>query len=161
MTLELLTRVLLILLGAVVLNGLVRSGIRRIMRGGKGAELRIRGVAFFLDRASSVFFAVIAIMMVLDSFRIDTRPLLTGVGVAGLFATFASQAILKDVFSGIFVFFEDLYEEGDRIALDDTKGVVQRLTLRKTVLKDRTGRLHHIPHGGVKIVTVEAKRRTV
>ena len=39
MTLELITRVLLILLGAVVLNGLVRFGIRRIMRGGKGLEL--------------------------------------------------------------------------------------------------------------------------
>ncbi len=161
MSLETITILLLILLGAVVLNALVRSGIRRFMQNIKSDEVRIRGVAHFLDRASSVFFVAIALMMILDTLHVDTRPLLAGVGIAGLFVTLGAQTILKDVFSGLFVFFEDLYEEGDTIALDDTKGIVQCLTLRKTVIRDSRGKLHHIPHGSVKIVTVEGKRRTL
>lgn len=161
MNIEIFIKVLLILLGAVVLNAIVRSAIRGFMAKGRNGGVRIRGIALFLDRTSSVFFLVIAVMMIFDAFQIDTRPLLTGVGVAGLFITFGAQAILKDVFSGMFVFFEDLYEEGDRIALDETKGTVEQITLRKTIIRDGAGKLHHIPHGSVKIVTVEGKRSGV
>jgi small conductance mechanosensitive channel len=157
MIFEILTSVLLILLGAVVFNALVRSGIRRLHAKSARGGVRFRGIALFFHRTSSAFFALVALLMILDVLRVDTGPLLAGLGIAGLLVTLGAQAIFKDVFSGIFVFFEDLYNEGDSIALDETKGIVELLTLRKTVIRDSRGMLHHIPHGSVKIVTVRGR----
>ncbi len=153
-------RVLLIVLGAVLVNSAVRSAFRVLCLRARDKAV-LRKVALLIDRASSIFFASIAVVMILDALTIDIRPLLAGAGIVGLVVTFGAQAVLKDVFAGLFIFLENLYEEGDAVSLNDITGRVARLTLRKTVIRDKLGRLHHIPHGSVNIITVAPKKRNI
>jgi len=52
--------------------------------------------------------------------------------------------------AGLFIILENQYRVGDVVCLDDVCGGVEDITLRKTVLRDLDGALHHIPNGSFK-----------
>ncbi len=145
--------VLFIILGVVLINGIVREGIRHWLRQPIN-DIRMRSVALFLERSSFILFGAIGLLMILDELAIDTRPILAGAGIAGITLSLGAQALLKDVFAGIFIFLDGLYAEGDMVKLEDIEGKVERLTLRKTILRDVKGNTYHIPHGNVKFIGV-------
>ncbi len=97
--------------------------------------------------------------MVLKELSIDITPLLTGAGILGLIITFSLQTLLKDVVAGVFILFESQYSPGTRVILNDISGVVERLSLRSTVLRDADGNLAYIPNGSIGVVRVISKKK--
>jgi small-conductance mechanosensitive channel len=91
--------------------------------------------------------------MILREFGVDIAPILAGVGVAGLAIGFGAQSLVKDVLAGMFVLIENQYNVGDVVRLADTPGLVEKVTLRATTLRDLEGRVHIIPNGVIGVVT--------
>ncbi|HEY0808687.1 MAG TPA: mechanosensitive ion channel domain-containing protein, partial [Longimicrobiales bacterium] len=58
-----------------------------------------------------------------------------------------------DVISGTFILIEGQFGIGDVIRIGDTGGLVEKLTLRTTVLRDERGAVHIIPNGEIKMVS--------
>lgn len=97
---------------------------------------------------------LIALGMILREVHIDPSPLLASAGIVGLAVSFGAQALIKDVFAGLCILIENQYCEGDRVQIIEISGTVIELTLRKTVIRDEHGALHHIPNGSIPVVTV-------
>lgn len=97
--------------------------------------------------------AVLAVLTLLGSMRVDVRPILTGVGVAGLAISLAAQNIIRDFLNGIFVVMEDHYAVGDVIRAGDVTGVVERFSLRTTQIRTLDGELAIVPNGTLSGVT--------
>lgn len=93
---------------------------------------------------------VMAILMVLSEFGISIGPLIVGAGIIGIALGFGAQYIIRDFLAGIFIILEDQYRVGDVINIANTGGLVQDVTLRKTVLRDLDGVEHHIPNGEIR-----------
>jgi small-conductance mechanosensitive channel len=91
----------------------------------------------------------IAILMVLDETGRDITPLLAGAGIAGVAIGFGAQSLVKDVLNGLFIILEDQYRKGDVITIAGLSGMVEDVSLRRTVLRDRNGTVHTIPNGQV------------
>jgi len=91
----------------------------------------------------------ITIVMILPEFGVNIAPILAGAGVLGLAIGFGTQNVVKDFLAGLFVIIENQYRVEDYICLDDTCGTVEDITLRKTVLRDLHGTVHHLTHGTV------------
>lgn len=126
-----------------------------IIRGGTtGKDRRIKTMKNVVLRTGITLICLFAFIMLLREFSLDPSPLLASAGLAGLAISFGAQALIRDLFSGIFILSENQYSEGDTVKLDEIKGIVESITLRKTVLRDTHNTLHHIPHGQVKIVSV-------
>ena len=87
----------------------------------------------------------------------DIGPILASAGIAGLAIGFGAQSLVKDVISGFFILFEDQYGVGDVVKIGDLSGVVERMTLRVTVLRNLEGQVHVIPNGNIHNVTVMTK----
>jgi small-conductance mechanosensitive channel len=66
---------------------------------------------------------------------------------------FGAQSLIKDYFTGFMVLMEQQYMIGDVVKIGDVAGLVERITMRMTVLRDLEGRAHFIPHGQIAIVT--------
>jgi len=65
---------------------------------------------------------------------------------------------VKDVISGFFLLMENQFGVGDIVNLDDKNiGVVERMTLRITQLRDAEGRAHFVPNGSIMRVVVLSK----
>jgi moderate conductance mechanosensitive channel len=84
-------------------------------------------------------------------------PLLASAGIVGLAVGFGAQSLVKDVISGFFILFEDQFGVGDVVKIGDFSGVVEKMTLRATVLRNLEGQVYVVPNGNIQHVIVTTK----
>lgn len=110
-----------------------------------------------LIRIFAVTFRVVLIilvgMMFLQEIGIMIGPILAGAGIVGLALGFGGQYIIRDLITGLFIILENQYRIGDVVFLNETSGLVEDISLRRSTLRDLDGTVHHIPHGEIKIVS--------
>jgi moderate conductance mechanosensitive channel len=94
-----------------------------------------------------------ALLMILRQVGVEIGPLLAGVGVAGLAIGFGAQSLVKDFLAGVFVLIENQYHVGDVAKMAGVAGVVEKITLRATTLRDLEGNVHIVPNGSLDVVT--------
>lgn len=90
---------------------------------------------------------------ILDALNIPTQPILATAGLGGIAIGFGAQSLVRDVFTGFFILFEDQYSVGDYVTITGITGTVEDMGLRTTRLRSFNGDLHIIPNGEVKTVT--------
>jgi len=98
----------------------------------------------------SLLIWVIAIVMILSQLGVDIAPLLAALGVAALALGFAAQNIIRDYLHGFFILMEDWYREGEVAVIQGTGGLVEKITLRRTILRDLNGAMHIFPNSTVE-----------
>jgi small conductance mechanosensitive channel len=99
-----------------------------------------------------VLVVIAASLMALSNF-VDIAPLLAGAGLAGLAVSLGAQTLIGDLIGGVLILVENQYGVGDVIEVGDVAGVVEKLTLRVTYVRDIKGRLHIVPNGEVRTVS--------
>ena len=83
----------------------------------------------------------------------DLTTLLAGAGVFGLAISFGSQALVRDIVSGIFFMSDDAFRVGEYIDTGRLKGTVERVTMRSVRLRHQNGQIHTIPFGQLSAIT--------
>jgi small-conductance mechanosensitive channel len=154
-------RILVILIGASVSTKLVRLVTLRIEKAVEDEdpttlserEKRAQTLGKIMRHTWSVLVYVIALMMILKEIGMDIGPILAGAGIAGLAIGFGAQTLVKDIISGFFIMLENNFRVGDVIQVGGAAGLVERMTLRVTVLRDLEGKVHVIPNGSIDVVT--------
>jgi hypothetical protein len=96
---------------------------------------------------------VVAVLIVLSRLGIDTAPLIAGAGVFGLALSFGSQALVRDIISGLFYMWDDAFRVGEYIDTGRLKGTVETLGVRSVKVRHHNGPLHTIPYGQLGAVT--------
>jgi moderate conductance mechanosensitive channel len=115
-------------------------------------EKRAETLAQILNASSRIFAITIGAFMVLRELDFNITPLLTGAGIAGVALGLGAQSIVRDYLNGFFVLMENQFRVGDVIRIDTHEGLVEKITLRTTMLRDVEGGLHIIPNGEIKSV---------
>jgi small-conductance mechanosensitive channel len=100
-----------------------------------------------------VLIVIIVLFMILSELDVPVVPVLAGFGVAGIAIGFGAQYLVRDLIAGSFIIMENQYRVDDRIKIGEVFGLVEEVNLRKTVVRDWDGMLHHIPNGAIEIVT--------
>ncbi len=83
--------------------------------------------------------ALIAILLILDIYKIDTKTIIASIGVIGAVVGLALQDSLKDFFAGLFIIFENQYALGDYIKIGDFMGEVIAIGMKTTKIRAYTG----------------------
>lgn len=115
-------------------------------------EQRALTVASLLNNVGLMAIVGITILMILGTF-IEIGPLLAGVGVLGLAFSFGAQSLVKDLIAGGFMLVEGQFAVGDVVRVKETAGMVEKITLRTTVLRDINGIVHVIPNGTIEVLS--------
>ena len=153
-------RIIGVLIIAFILTRLLKIASRHLAelgsREGMPSALRTQQ----LRTLSSVMFSVgvfvimfLAALQILPLLGINMGPLLASAGIAGLAIGFGAQALVHDFINGFFILVENQYDIGDTIKIAGVQGVVEAMTLRRTVLRDDNGSLHSVRNGQITIVT--------
>ena len=116
----------------------------------------LRSVVRSVSKAIIILFVILQIGSELG-FLASLAPLLATAGIGGLAVGFGAQSLVKDVISGFFILLEDQFGVGDVVKIGDFSGVVERMTLRATVLRNLEGQVHVVPNGNIQNVTVMTK----
>ena len=104
-------------------------------------------------RAATAIVWTIAGFMALSKLGMDIAPVLASAGVVGIAIGFGAQTLVKDVISGLFVILENQYGKGDVVKIAGIAGSVEDINLRRTVLRDLDGAVHHVPNGEIRVAS--------
>jgi len=92
-------------------------------------------------------------MQFLAAIGVNLAPLLASAGVAGVAIGLAAQNIVRDMLNGVMILLEDQFNVGDTIKIAGVSGVVESMTLRKTILRDGSdGTVYVIPNSQITTV---------
>jgi small-conductance mechanosensitive channel len=100
----------------------------------------------------AVLFICVA-MVILSTLGVNIRPLIAGAGIVGIAIGFGSQALVKDIISGLFFLLDDAFRVGDYVDTGTVKGLVEKISLRSLQLRHHRGMVHTIPFGDISSVT--------
>jgi len=156
------TRILIILLVGFVLwftlKKLLPPLVRRTIVKTKGeskAGIKKRAdtlISVFMG-AGKILIVILVVFMVLSELDIDIGPILAGFGIAGIAVGFGAQYLIRDLIAGVFIILENQYRVGDVARVADIAGLVEEVHLRKTVLRDLDGIVHHVPNGEIRVAS--------
>ncbi len=164
------TRILVILLVGVVLwmatkrfmPALVHRAMAKPKRGeresGVGRKKREDTLLGVFMGLSQVIIIIIVSFMVLGELNINIAPILAGLGIAGIAVGFGAQYLIRDLIAGVFILMENQFRVGDVAKIADIAGLVEEVHLRKTVLRDLDGIVHHVPNGEIRVASNYTRR---
>jgi len=142
---------------ALALWEIFASAIERYLSGidasGTPRRTRIRTLLPLLRTAMLSVLVVLTSLIILSHIGVDITPLLAGAGVVGVAIGFGSQALVKDIITGLFILMEDQIAIGDVVDVGkDHAGVVEAITVRTIRLRDLAGTVHTVPFSEVTTV---------
>ena len=149
--------ILILMLIGVKLSGVVADRIfavigrrRKMDEEYKKRADTLSGVIGYL---LSVTIIAVAVLMVMTELDIQIGPILAAAGVLGLAVGFGAQHLVQDLISGFFILLDDQIRVGDVVQIADKGGLVEKLNLRMTVLRDLAGNVHYVRNGQIGVVT--------
>jgi moderate conductance mechanosensitive channel len=116
-------------------------------------EQRAQTLASLLGSVALVAVVIVVSLTILDILLDNIAPILASFGIIGLAFSFGAQSLVKDVISGTFMLMEGQFGIGDVVRVSDVSGMVEKITLRTTVLRDVEGVVHIIPNGEITRVS--------
>ena len=138
------------------LPGIVESSMSSRGKGRKAREdlaRRVQTLCGMLSTIVGIIIVIVASFMILGELGVDVTPLLATAGVAGIAIGLGAQSLIKDMIAGLFILMEDQYNKGDVVKVAGIAGLVEDVTLKRTVLRDLDGIVHTIPNGEIKIAS--------
>jgi small conductance mechanosensitive channel len=114
---------------------------------------RVETIARLIIRTAAVVIGLVVVLMALSQLGIDIGPAIAGVGVAGVAISLGTQTFVRDLVAGMFILAENQFSRGDIVRIGGAEGVVEEFGLRRTVLRDIEGTVHHVPNGQITVAS--------
>lgn len=152
------TTIAIVVIAAIIVWELFSAAIERYLLGlarngaAAGRIARLRTLLPLVRTTVMVTIVTIVSLIVLAELGINIVPLLAGASIVGVAIAFGSQALVKDVITGLFILIEDTFSVGDIIDVGKGSGTVERISIRTLRLRDTAGNLQTIPFSEITIV---------
>ncbi|MFW6099872.1 MAG: mechanosensitive ion channel family protein [Bacteroidota bacterium] len=116
-------------------------------------EKRVETLMNILLSVGKVVIGAIFIMILLKKVGVDIGPILAGAGIIGLAIGFGAQELVRDFISGFFMLLENQIRTGDVAIINGTGGLVEKIELRTTTLRDFSGTTHIFQNGKINTIS--------
>ena len=136
---------LLLILAIIIITSIVTRIIASLMNRMTRFKKDMTAVYLIRDIINYIIY-FIALMTILQLFGINLAGTLLSLGIAGIALSFAAKDIISNLFSGIILILGKSIQVGDTIEINNKKGIVERITLRTTIIVDDNGVRDIIPN---------------
>ena len=132
--------------GAVWARELILGAISRRVAEDSGEGTLANAMALIRVLVSVALFAI-ALIVILDNLGVNVTALIAGLGVGGIAIGLAAQGIFSDLFAALAILFDKPFRRGDtinyggKIDAGGTTGTVERIGLKTTRIRSRSGEL--------------------
>ena len=120
---------------------------------------RTRTTGSVLNSILKAVIWIIALGMILGEFGFNLGPVIASAGVIGVAIGLGAQTLVRDLLSGIFMLIEDQYGVGDQIKVLDIEGVVEKVGLRITTIRDKKDVLWYVRNGEILVIGNGSQKR--
>jgi len=114
---------------------------------------RTETVGSVITSLLTITILIVALVMILGEFGISIGPILAAAGIVGVALGFGAQHLVKDIISGFFILLDDQIRVNDVVQIADKGGLVEKVGLRMTILRDLAGNVHYVRNGEINVIT--------
>lgn len=132
----------------VCLYMMIHHLLKKSIKKGNNHRKKATIVGLFTNVLKYVI-AVIVLLLILEVFHVDTTTILASLGIVGLVIGLALQDLIKDFIAGIFIIFDNQYNVGDTVKINDFRGEVIAVGLKTTKIRAYTGEIKMISNGSI------------
>jgi small-conductance mechanosensitive channel len=163
-------RIISVLLVALISQSIGKRAINRAVSKLASADIKLgpgvvarqseraRTIGTVLTSTFTAFLWIISIAMILGEFGFDLGPVIASAGIVGVAIGLGAQTLVKDVLSGVFMLVEDQYGVGDTVKVGEVEGLVEKVGLRITTVRDSAGTLWFLRNGEILVVGNKSKK---
>lgn len=141
----------------IVIATLISKGIRLIMKKGLTRTQRAITIEKLLDSFVKYLIAIIALLMVLSTWGVDTTALVASAGILSLVIGLGAQSMIADIIAGVFIVFEGDYQVGDIVVIDGWRGTVEEIGIRTTKIIDAGGNIKVVNNSAISTIINQTK----
>ncbi|NBC82261.1 MAG: mechanosensitive ion channel [Bacteroidetes bacterium] len=131
--------------------------LKRLKEGAAGDEMetekRVNTLLGIIRGAGAITIWMVFLIILLSKLGLDIGPLLAGAGILGLAIGFGSQDLVRDFISGFFILLENQIRTGDVAIINGTGGLVEKIEMRTTTLRDFSGVVHIFQNGKINTMS--------
>jgi len=169
-------QLLTLVIGAIVLDLVIRRIVRRAVRRAIGradarrddsqpnptstaqlAVLRVsertkqraQAIGSLFTGLTSLIIWIATVVLALQIMGFDLLPLIASAGFIGAAISFGAQHSIRDVLSGVSIILEDEFGVGDFVDVGPAVGTVLAVGLRTSRLRDAAGVIWHVRNGEI------------
>jgi small conductance mechanosensitive channel len=113
------------------------------------AVQRTRTLGSVFNNTATWVIVSVVLILVLAELGFSVTALVASAGIIGAALGFGAQSIVKDILNGLFMVFEDQLGVGDVVDLGIASGVVERVGIRITEIRDVSGTLWFVRNGEI------------
>ena len=114
--------------------------------------VRSQTISGALQGLTTFGFVLLGILLTLVKFGLSPTSIVAGSAIIGFAFSFGAQNLVKDLVNGCLFLIEDQFAVGDIVAINGESGIVERLNLRLTQLRNLDGELISIPNSTITLV---------
>lgn len=112
---------------------------------------RRRTLRGLLANTLSLFAFALAILFALSRY-VSAQTLVWVVGLFSAAFGLGARPLVNDFLAGLSFIFEDTFDVGEKVEMLGVEGVIERVTLRITLLRAPSGELYVVPNGDIRVV---------
>lgn len=153
--------VIYIIVAWIVLR-FINKGIEQFFKiqnkGKKANKKRSETLISLVQNIVSYVVWFIVLTTILSKFGISVEGIIASAGVVGLAVGFGAQTVVKGIITGFFIIFENQFDVGDYVKINNggttvAEGTVKVIGLRSTKINTITGELTTLPNGSMGEIT--------
>ena len=133
--------IVLIVLGGFIIIRIVRNRLKRSF----GDKLPKSDLDFVMTLSTYLIY-LITILLLLPYLHFDLSGLFVAGGIVALALAFATQNIVSNLVSGLFLMFERPIKIGDNVTIGSLTGTVQNIQIMSTIVRTYDGIYVRIPN---------------
>jgi small-conductance mechanosensitive channel len=141
---------ILIILIAFTLGKVIRLNIRRVFK-----DKIQKTTLSNLEKVVYYGSIIIGFLVALPQIGVSLSGVLVAGGIVGIVIGFASQAVVSNLISGLFLLIERPIEIGEGISVANTSGIVKDIKILSTTIRSYDGVYVRIPNDKVFNSTIE------
>jgi len=145
----------------IVIAVLITIAVRFIMHKGFARSKRGLTIVKLMDSFIKYLIAIVAFLMILSAWGVDTETLLASAGILALVIGLGAQSLIADIIAGVFIVFEGSYQVGDIVVIDDWRGTVDEIGVRTTKIIDAGGNIKVINNSAISTVINQTQELSV
>ena len=113
---------------------------------------RAKTVLTLIDGLVKYACAIAIIIFILQAIGVNATAIFASVGILTLVVGLGCQSLIADVVAGMFIIFENVYNVGEIITINDFRGTVIEIGIRSTKVLDAAGNIKIINNSDVSNV---------
>ncbi len=148
-----------IVIGIIVYN-IIRALVMKISKA-KYVDKKKKTIISLIKNIIKYLIMIFVVLAILGIYGVDTKGIITSIGVAGVVIGLALQDIVKDFLAGVLILFDNHYTIGDIVTIDGFTGEVIAFGLMTTKIKAANGEGMVIANSAFKRVVNYSAHNTI